>query len=185
MDFWTKWMKLLKVCSNFLPIQWDFHWRKTICSTENHYKCLYSLCLTDQSHSSELSKTDEEATSREDRDKEYEEWKQKIIESATKALSAGKKTVEKQKSWVVIVLSAGRKTSPCPWLPKVDPSEMRFSLAQDNLFNWKPLQMFILFMFNRPVSFIRTFEDRWRGNKQRRQRQRIWGVETKNYWICN
>ena len=122
MDFWTKWMKLLKVCSNFLPIQWDFHWRKTICSTENHYKCLYSLCLTDQSHSSKLLKTDEEATSREDRDKEYEEWKQKIIESATKSLSAGKKTVEKQKSWVVIVLSAGRKTSPCPWLPKVDPS---------------------------------------------------------------
>ena len=67
-------------------------------STENHYKCLYSLCLTDQSHSSKLSKTDEEATSREDGDKEYEEWKQKIIESATKSLSAGKKTVEKQKS---------------------------------------------------------------------------------------
>jgi len=59
---------------------------------------LYSLCLTDQSHSSKFSKTDEGATSREDRDKEYEEWKQKIIESATKALSAGKKTVEKQKS---------------------------------------------------------------------------------------
>lgn len=54
--------------------------------------------VEDQSHSSKLSKTDEEATDREDRDKEYEEWKQKIIESATKALSAGKKTVEKQKS---------------------------------------------------------------------------------------
>lgn len=75
-----------------------FHWLETSHSPENHYNCLYSLCLTDQAHSSKLLKTDEEATSREDGDKEYEEWKQKIIESATKALSAGKKTVEKQKS---------------------------------------------------------------------------------------
>ena len=52
--------------------------------------------LTDQSLSSKQPKTDEEETSREDR--EYEEWKQRIIESATKALSAEKKTEEKRNS---------------------------------------------------------------------------------------
>ena len=89
---------VFQLLSHTMRISLGLRLVSTSCTTENHYKCLYSLCLTDQSHSSKLSKTDEEATSREDRDKEYEEWKQKIIESATKSLSAGKKTVEKQKS---------------------------------------------------------------------------------------
>jgi len=52
--------------------------------------------LTDQSRSSKQPKADEEDTGTEDR--EYEEWKQRIIESATKALSAAKKTEEKRNS---------------------------------------------------------------------------------------
>ena len=60
-------------------------------------KCFFSfLLLTEQSHSSKQLKAEEDDTNAEDR--EYEEWKQRIIESATKALSAEKKTKKTKNS---------------------------------------------------------------------------------------
>ena len=52
--------------------------------------------LTVQSHSSKQPKSEEDDASTED--KEYEEWKQRIIESATKALFAEKTTKETRNS---------------------------------------------------------------------------------------
>lgn len=55
------------------------------------------LLFTDQSHSSKQPKDDEEGTNAEDR--EYEEWKKRILESAAKAMqSTGKKHKEKSNS---------------------------------------------------------------------------------------
>ena len=54
------------------------------------------LHLTEQSHSSKQPKAEEDDAINEDR--EYEEWKQRIIESATKALSAEKKTKKTKNS---------------------------------------------------------------------------------------
>lgn len=57
-----------------------------------------NLLFTDQSHSSKQPKgEDEEGTNAEDR--EYEEWKKRILESAAKAMqSTGQKDKEKSNS---------------------------------------------------------------------------------------
>lgn len=55
------------------------------------------LCFTAQPHSSKQSKEDDEEANAEDRD--YEEWKKRILESAAKAMaSTGKKNNEKSNS---------------------------------------------------------------------------------------
>ena len=55
------------------------------------------LSSTEQSHSSKQPKEEDEVTNSEDR--EYEEWKKRILESAAKAMqSTGKKNTEKSNS---------------------------------------------------------------------------------------
>lgn len=55
------------------------------------------LCFTAQPHSSKQSKEDDEEANAEDRD--YEEWKKRILESSAKAMaSTEKKNNEKSNS---------------------------------------------------------------------------------------
>ncbi|KAL9975854.1 hypothetical protein ACROYT_G013066 [Oculina patagonica] len=68
-------------------------------STKRGYGLLEKVneIIEDQSHSSKQPKDDEEGTNAEDR--EYEEWKKRILESAAKAMqSAGKKDKVKSNS---------------------------------------------------------------------------------------